>query len=164
MTTTVRAAQAAGDAARLCAIYNHYVAETVVTFEEDPVSLDDMRRRVEEVQQHLFWLVCEADGEVVGYAYAGKWKARAAYRFAVEVSVYVDPTRCGEGIGKQLYTALLNQLRETRTHSVVGGIAGVNPASVALHESFGFRKVAHLPEMGHKFGQWIDVAYFHLLL
>jgi phosphinothricin acetyltransferase len=102
--------------------------------------------------------------DVVGYAYAGKWKTRAAYRHSVEVSVYVSPERHGRGIGRQLYAELLRRLRERDVHSVIGGVAGNNAASFALHLSFGFEQVAHFREVGHKFGQWIDVTYFQLLL
>jgi phosphinothricin acetyltransferase len=153
------------DAGRICDIYNHYVLHAVTTFEESPVSQEDMRTRIEEVQQQFYWLVYEdADDGVIGYAYAGKWKPRAAYRFSVETSVYIAAAHCGRGIGKALYAELLARLRGTRVHSVVGGVAGDNPASVALHESFGFRKIARFEEIGYKFGQWIAVTYFQLLL
>jgi len=82
-----------GDAQRLSEIYNHYVLNADATFEEEPVSVEEMQQRVAEVQQHFFWLVYEDAGDVVGYAYAGKWKARAAYRHSVELSVYVSPDR-----------------------------------------------------------------------
>jgi phosphinothricin acetyltransferase len=154
---------APGDAARLCEIYNHYILTAVATFEEEPVSVDEMRQRVDEVQKHFFWLVYEDGGEVAAYAYAGKWKARAAYRHSVELSVYVSPDRQGRGIGKQLYAELLRRLRERDVHSVIGGVAGNNAASIALHVSFGFEQVAHFRDVGHKFGQWIDVTYFQLL-
>ena len=153
-----------GDAERLCEIYNHYILTDVATFEEEPVSVEEMRLRVDEVQKHFFWLVDEKDGEVIAYAYAGKWKARAAYRHSVELSVYVSPDRQGLGIGKQLYADLLRRLRETDVHSVIGGVAGNNAASMALHRSFGFEKVAQFREVGRKFGRWIDVTYFQLLL
>ena len=152
------------DAARLCEIYNHYVLTDVATFEEEPVLVEEMRQRVEEVQKHFFWLVYEDAGDVIGYAYAGKWKARAAYRYSVELSVYLSPARQGRGIGKQLYAELLRRLRERDVHSVVGGVAGGNEASMALHRSFGFEKVACFRDVGHKFGRWIDVTYFQLLL
>jgi L-amino acid N-acyltransferase YncA len=122
-----------------------------------------MQRRIRDVQKDFFWLVYEEGDQVVGYAYASKWKARAAYRHSVELSVYVDPQRHGLGIGKQLYAALLGQLRERDVHSVIGGVAANNPASIALHLSFGFEQVAHFREVGHKFGHWIDVTYFQLL-
>jgi L-amino acid N-acyltransferase YncA len=155
----------ADDAARVCDIYNHYVLHAVATFEESTVSREDMSARIEEVQSQFFWLVYEDERDgVIGYAYAGKWKTRAAYRFSVESSVYIDPAHCGRGIGKALYTELLARLRGTRVHSVVGGVAGDNPASFALHESLGFRKVARFEEIGYKFGQWIPVTYFQVLL
>jgi L-amino acid N-acyltransferase YncA len=153
------------DVARICAIYNHYVVHSIATFEEEPVGLDEMRRRIDEVQRQYVWLVCEFDdGHVVGYAYAGRWKARAAYRFAVELSVYIDAAHHGAGAGKALYAALIDHLKRTNVHSVVGGVAGDNRASLALHESFGFQQVGRLREIGHKFGEWIDVTYFQLLL
>lgn len=153
------------DAERICAIYNHYVLHAVATFEESPVSQEEMRARIEEVQQQFFWLVYEDDADgVIGYAYAGKWKTRAAYRYSVETSVYIDAARHGRGVGKALYADLLTRLRGTSVNSVVGGVAGHNPASFALHESFGFSKVAQFEQIGHKFGQWIGVTYFQLLL
>ena len=129
---------APADATRLCQIYNHYVHTAVATFEEEPVSEEEMRRRIGDVQKDFFWLVYEEGDQVVGYAYASKWKARAAYRHSVELSVYLDPERHGLGIGKQLYAALLDRLRERDVHSVIGGVAANNPASIALHLSFGF--------------------------
>ena len=153
-----------GDAGRLCEIYNHYILTADATFEEEPVSAEEMRQRVDEVQTHFFWLVYEHDGEVVAYAYAGKWKARAAYRHSVELSVYVSPDRQGLGIGKRLYADLLRRLRDTDVHTVIGGVAGNNAASFALHRSFGFEQVARFREVGRKFGRWIDVTYFQLLL
>lgn len=153
------------DVERICEIYNHYVRHGVATFEESAVSREEMRGRIDEVQQQFFWLVYEDDADgVIGYAYAAKWKTRSAYRFSVETSVYIDAAQCGRGIGKALYAELLARLRGTDVHSVVGGVAGDNPASVALHESFGFRQVARFEEIGHKFGQWIAVTYFQLLL
>lgn len=153
-----------GDAHRLCEIYNHYVINDVATFEEELVPVEAMRQRVADVQKDFFWLVYEDGGEVVGYAYAGKWKTRAAYRHSVELSVYVSAERQKRGIGTQLYAELLRLLGETDVHSVIGGVAGNNRASFALHLSFGFEQVAHFRDVGHKFGQWIDVTYFQLLL
>ena len=160
---TIRPA-AAGDVDRLCAIYNHYVLNDVATFEEEAVSPVDMHQRVEEAQKQFFWLVYENEGAVLGFAYAGRWKPRAAYRYSVELSVYIDPKHLGKGIGKQLYADLLGRLRATKVNSVIGGVAGDNPMSIALHHSFGFEPVAHLRNVGYKFGRWIDVRYFQLLL
>lgn len=152
------------DAARICEIYNHYVLTDIATFEEEPVPVEEMQRRIGDIQKQFFWLVYEDRGEVIGYAYAGKWKARAAYRHSVELSVYLSPDRQGHRVGKQLYAELLRRLRDRDVHSVVGGVAGGNEASMALHRSFGFEKVACFRDVGHKFGRWIDVTYFQLLL
>ena len=160
----VRPAQAA-DAAAIAAIYNFYVANTVVTFEEDPVSADEMRRRMDDVfASSLPWLAAEIDGRVVGYAYATKWKARSAYRYSVETTVYIENGLAKQGVGTELYVELFRLLKERGMHAVIGGIALPNDASVALHEKFGMRQVAHFPQVGFKFGQWVDVGYWQLTL
>jgi len=153
------------DAPAICAIYNPYVATTTITFEEEPVADADMAQRIADVAAAgLPWLVAEAGGKVVGYAYATKWRARAAYRHSVESTVYVDAACVGQGIGRALYAALLDDLRGRGLHLVIGGIAQPNAGSVGLHEALGFRKVAHFAEVGMKFGRWIDVGYWQLHL
>lgn len=153
------------DAAAICAIYNHYVATTTISFEEDPVPAHDMAQRIADVAEAgLPWLVAEQGGELVGYAYATRWRARPAYRSSVESSVYVDAAAAGRGTGTRLYRALLDELRTRAVHMVIGGIAQPNERSVALHERLGFRKVAHFSEVGRKFGRWVDVAYWELRL
>lgn len=152
-----------GDAAAIAAIYNHYVESTVISFEEAPVAADTMAARIADVQQgDLPWLVALVDGKVAGYAYAAKWRVRAAYRFSVESSVYIDKDSAGLGLGTQLYTALIERLRLAGRHLVIGGIALPNDASVALHEKMGYKKVALFSEVGLKFGRWIDVGYWEL--
>lgn len=153
------------DAAAIARIYNHYVRTSVVTFEEQAVAPAEIAARIAEVESaSLPWRVVVEDGEVAGYAYAGKWKGRCAYRFSVESTVYVDPLRLGRGLGTRLYADLLAILRQRRLHSAIGGIALPNAASVALHQKLGFRKVAHFPEVGFKFDRWIDVGYWQVLL
>lgn len=153
------------DVASIAAIYNHYVANTVVTFEEEPLPADAMAARIAEIRaQDLPWLVAELDGVVVGYSYANRWKVRSAYRFSVETTVYLKQGCEGRGIGKQLYGALLDNLRARRVHAVIGGAALPNPASVALHESLGFERVGTFRQVGFKHGRWIDVAYWQLVL
>lgn len=153
------------DADRICAIYNHYVATTTISFEEDPVSGADMQQRIVDIASaNLPWLVI-VEGEVlIGYAYATKWRVRAAYRYSVESSIYLDPGHAGQGAGRALYETLLAELRRRDLHLVIGGIAQPNEASVRLHERLGFRKVAHFSEVGLKFGQWVDVGYWQLAL
>ena len=158
----IRACTAA-DAAAIAEVYNHYVHETVVTFEETPVSAAEMAQRISEVGARFPWLVWD-DGAVVGWAYATPWKTRSAYRFSVETTVYLATSHQGRGIGASLYRALIDELRARDVHSAVGGIALPNPASVALHEKLGFRKVAQFAEVGRKFDRWVDVGYWQLIL
>jgi len=153
------------DASVIASIYNHYVADTIVTFDEQPITVAAMARRVEEVQAaSLPWLVAEQDNRVVGYAYAAPWKRRAAYRFSVEITVYLDPNHLGRRLGTRLYKELFAILRNSRAHAVIGGIALPNDASVALHEKFGMHKVAVFEEVGFKFNRWIDVGYWQRTL
>lgn len=152
------------DAAAIATIYNHYVATTTITFEECVVPVADMAQRIQEVSASLPWLVYEQAGQVLGYAYATPWRARSAYRFSVESTVYVSPDHPRKNIGSSLYRALLDALRVRGIHVVLGGIAQPNAASVALHERLGFEKVAHFKQVGRKFDQWIDVGYWELAL
>ncbi|TXS92893.1 N-acetyltransferase [Parahaliea maris] len=153
------------DAAAVAHIYNHYVESTVVTFETDPVSDGEMAGRIDECRHaSLPWLVAEDAGEIIGYAYASKWKGRCAYRYAVEATVYLDHRVASHGWGTKLYGELFAQLKQQGLHTVIGGIALPNPASVALHEKFGMEKVAHFREVGFKFDRWIDVGYWQALL
>ena len=148
------------DAAAIAAIYNHYVLHTTVTFEEQALPAEEMERRIREVSLRFPWLVCEEGGEVRGYSYAGAWHARAAYRHAAESTVYLHAGATGRGLGRLLYTALLERLEAMGLHRLVGVIALPNAASVALHERLGFEKAGHLSEVGWKFGRWIDVGWW----
>ena len=157
---TIRAA-AVDDAAAIAAIYNHYVCETVVTFEEEPVDSGEMATRIGQVADAgLPWLVAERAGVVVGFAYAAPWKERSAYRYSVECTVYLAPGLEGRGIGSALYSALFELLAQAGVHAVIAGIALPNERSVALHENFGMTKVAQFKEVGFKFGRWVDVGYW----
>jgi L-amino acid N-acyltransferase YncA len=152
------------DASAICAIYNEYVLNTRISFEESPVSTDEMAERVRNVTQHYPWLVCEESGKVLGYIYASKWKERSAYRYSVELGIYIASGQVGKGIGTLLMTELLEDLKTRSIHSVISGIALPNPASVALCEKFGFSKVAHFKEVGFKQNSWVDVGYWELVL
>ena len=123
-----------------------------------------MARRIGSVLESHPWYVREDGGELLGYAYASAWKAREAYRFAVETTVYVAPEQTRKGVGTSLYQVLLPELRRRGCHTALGGIALPNPASVALHERCGFRQVALLPQVGWKLGRWVDVGYWALIL
>lgn len=153
------------DAAAIAALYNPYVLDSTISFEEVAVTADAMAGRIAEVQAAgLPWLAARRDGVLLGYAYASKWRTRHAYRYAVETSVYLAPAAAGHGLGTGLYGALLARLRAAGYHLAIGGIALPNAASIALHQKLGFEKVAHFKEVGFKFGQWRDVGYWQLRL
>ncbi|MDB5813919.1 MAG: phosphinothricin acetyltransferase [Rhodocyclales bacterium] len=141
-------------------IYNDYVTETIVTFEEEPLSSKQMRDRIDSYLGHYPWFVCELDGQIVGYSYAGKFHQRAAYRHTTEVTVYVRRGFERRGIGRALYEPLFARLAGEGCHVALAAIALPNQGSVGLHEAYGFTKVAHFSEVGKKFGEWIDVGYW----
>jgi L-amino acid N-acyltransferase YncA len=152
------------DAAAICAIYNYYVRNTTVTFEEEAVQPEEMAARITEVTEKFPWLVYEAEGKVVGYAYASAWKSRCAYKYSVEVTVYLENGYQGKGAGSALYAQLLGLLAKQKIHAAIGGVALPNEGSVALHQKFGFEKVAQFKEVGYKFEKWIDVTYWEKIL
>jgi L-amino acid N-acyltransferase YncA len=153
------------DAQAISDIYNYYIAKTVVTFDEQPVSKSEIINRIEKVTgSSLPWLVAVDDGSVIGYAYAAKWKERSAYRHTVESTVYLSHASVFKGWGTLLYEELFDILRRASIHVVIGGITLPNPASVALHQKFGMKQVAHFKEVGYKFGQWLDVGYWQVEL
>lgn len=153
------------DAASITAIYNYYVEHTLITFEENKISVDDMKLRIVKTSPPYPWLVYEHEGVIVAYAYAGLWKSRSAYRYTLENTIYgaVDmPQRLG--IGTKLCEKLLEDLDTQMVRSVMAVIALPNNASIGLHEKLGFEKVAHFKEVGYKFDKWIDVGYWQKIL
>ena len=155
---------APSDAAAIAAIYNPYIRDTTITFEEEPVSTEEMAARIAKVTADFPWLVWEEAGEVIGYAYASTWRTRHAYRFAVETAIYLASGQHGQGRGATLYQALLAELRQRGFHLVLGCLALPNDPSIRLHEKLGFKKVGHMTEAGWKFGAWVDVGFWELLL
>lgn len=153
------------DAQSIAEVYNHYVMNTIITFEEDPVSSNEVASRIEmTLNSGLPWLVDEIDGQIAGYANASYWRKRVAYRYTVESAVYVSEAQVGNGIGSRLYAVLLDSLRSADIHTVVGGISLPNPASIRLHEKFGFKKVSEYAQVGRKFEKWIDIGFWQLML
>jgi len=148
------------DAEAIAAIYNPFIRDTVVTFEETPVDAAEMARRIEDVTARLPWLVSEQEGVVAGYAYATRWRPRSAYRFAVESTIYMAPAFVGRGLGTTLYRTLLEELERGDVHCAVGGVALPNPASVALHVRLGFQPIGTFREIGWKLGRRVDVGYW----
>ncbi len=152
------------DGPSLASIYNPYVTELVTSFEYEPVDGPEMAGRVDRVTARYPWLVCERGGEILGYAYASRWKERQAYHYCAETTIYLRQGAEGQGIGTELYTELLRALPVHDVKIAIGCIALPNEASVALHEKLGFAKVGHFPAVGFKFDRWIDIGYWRKAL
>ena len=152
------------DSKNICHIYNHYIKNTSITFEEESISPNTMLDRIKTISKDFFWIVYEVDNEVLGYAYVASFKSRSAYKNTVECSIYIKNTEGGKGIGSELFSELIKRCREIGLHAVVGTITLPNEGSIALHEKFGFKKVAHFREVGFKFDRWVDVGSWQLLL
>jgi phosphinothricin acetyltransferase len=150
------------DAAAIAAIYAPYVLTGVVSFETEVPDARAMRRRMEAADGVFPWLVAtngDEDG-VLAYAYAAKFRERAAYRWVVETSIYVAAAVQGQGVGRLLYEALVDTLRAQGFTQAIGAIALPNDHSIALHEAVGFRRAGFFREVGYKHGRWIDVGYW----
>ncbi|KAJ3237045.1 hypothetical protein HDU81_010048 [Chytriomyces hyalinus] len=164
----IRNVNPATDAAAIAAIYAPFIADTIITFEEVPVSAVEMQKRIEAIVASPLnypYIVYENDdGKVIGYAYGSQFRVRNAYRFTVETSLYLDINEQGKGVGSLLYKELLKRLKDGGFHSALGVVSLPNEASQRLHEKFGFTKCCHLRESGFKFGKWIDVGMWELLL
>ena len=157
MDITLRLA-APSDAAKLIEIYRPYVEKTTVTFEYDTPSEDEFAARIRAFSAEFPFIVCEIDGEIVGYAYAHKYGERFSFRYSAELSVYAAESHCGKGIGRVLYGALIELLGAQGYKNLYALVAAPNPASFALHKAFGFREVGRANGVGYKFGKWIDLV------
>ena len=148
------------DAVAIAEIYALYVRTSTVTFELDPPPAEEIVRRMQGIRElGLPYLVAEDGGRVIAYAYAGQFRPRPAYRFTIEDSIYIAPSHVGRGLGRRLLATLLDRGREAGARQMVGGFSGENPASLALHVSFGFHLVGVFRSVGFKFDQWIDVTW-----
>ncbi len=161
MSALIRLAEPS-DASDILAIYGPYCESTSVSFEIAAPSLDEMRERIAHVTGDYPWLVAEIDDKVVGYVYASRHHPRAAYRWSVDVAVYILPLQQRSGVGRILYETLFSILPEQGLFKAFAVITLPNPASIGLHESCGFRRVAILKGAGYKFGKWHDVGYWQL--
>jgi phosphinothricin acetyltransferase len=160
----VRHADPVRDAAACLAIYAPYVTDTCVSFEEVVPTQQQFAAHIAATSDRYPGLVVEDAGAVAGYAYAARHRARAAYRWAVDVGIYVDPGRHRAGAGRMLYGALLELLRRQRLQSAIAGITLPNDASVGLHRAFGFEHVGTYRAIGWKAGAWRDVSWWQLQL
>ena len=161
----IRSAEPDRDALRVAEIYRPAVEGNFISFEETAPTADEMAGRMRKVLARMPWLVAEEEsGVVVGYAYAGPHRERAAYRWSVDISVYVDPAWHRRGVGRMLYDELLERLRGQGFVNVYAGVTLPNPASVALHEAIGMRRIGVYERVGYKLGEWRDVAWFGMRL
>ena len=159
----IRAAQR-DDVPALLEISNEAAETTIANFATEPESLADWQAQFDSAAPRHAWFVAERGGAVAGFARSGPWKSRGAYDRTAEVSVYVQPTAQHCGVGRALYTKLLQTLRSRELDLLLAGIALPNAASVRLHESFGFEPCARFERIGFKFGAWHDVGYWSLRL
>ncbi len=146
------------DAHTLSEIYRPYVEKTSVTLEYDPPSDSEFEARIASISSEFPYIVCEADGRVVGYAYAHKYKERFGYRFCAELSIYIDLEHRKAGLGTRLYKLLMELLTEMGYKNLYGVVTDPNPASFALHTSLGFAEVGREHSAGLKLGEWHDVV------
>jgi L-amino acid N-acyltransferase YncA len=153
------------DLSGIAAIYEHEIAHSIATFDLEPPDSSYWHEKLagNHPGDHLLVAV-DDDGDVVGYAYSWSYRPRPAYSLTRETSIYLDPSVRGKGIGKMLYPALLDTMADSGVHTAVALVALPNPGSIALHEYCGFEQVGHMREVGYKFDQWIDVAWFQKLL
>lgn len=154
----------AADLAAVNAIYNHYVLHSTCTYQTEPETAEDRRAWFDRHEPQHPILVAEVDGEVLGWGSLSPFHARAAYCHTVENSIYVRHDLHQQGIGTALLKELIERATKIGHHTIIGIIDGQQTASIALHAKHGFVEVAHLRQVGFKFGQWLDVVYMQLML
>jgi len=148
------------DAAEILSIYEPYIKDTVITFEYETPSTEEFRNRIRKISSEYPYIVCIMDGKIVGYAYAHRQMERAAYQWNATLSVYIDKAYFRCGLGKALYSALIEILRLQNVRNVYGGVTTPNENSEKLHEYLGFKKLGVYHSTGYKCGAWHDVAWF----
>jgi L-amino acid N-acyltransferase YncA len=146
------------DAAIIAEMYNWYILNTIITFETDAVSPDEMKERIYDKLTRYDWIVGELHHEIIGYAYYGPFRPRAAYHHTVESTIYLSQTSISKGFGKVLYANLVESAKSRGFREVIGVIALPNPPSITLHREIGFKEVGVLRSVGYKFGRYIDVG------
>jgi L-amino acid N-acyltransferase YncA len=152
------------DAKQIVDIYNYYVLNSIVTFDEIPFSEQDFKERIETISSKYPFIVFEEDNHILGYAYANMFRQKPAYKNTVETTIYLKHDVQGRQIGSKLYIQLLKTLKDQNYHAIIGGLTLPNEASVKLHEKLGFKQVAHFKEVGFKFDKWLDVGFWELIL
>lgn len=147
------------DAQAILDLYTPYITDTVITFETEIPTLEAFTQRIAGICQDYPYLVCEQDGKILGYAYASRHRERAAYRYSVDVSIYVEKNSKHRGIGRALYNRLFEELQQYPYYTAFACITLPNEASIGLHKAFGFREAGVFHRDGYKAGQWLDVAW-----
>jgi len=152
------------DASAITEIYNWYVSNTIISFELEPVSIEEMAARIQDKLEHYEWLVGEINNKIIGYAYYGAFRPREAYHHTVESTIYIAQKWAGQGYGKTLYKRLIKSAKNQGFREMIGIIALPNPDSITLHEKLGFKRVGVNKDVGRKFGRYIDVGIWQLSL
>ena len=164
------------DTSAITAIYNHYIAHTTITFELEPVSEEEMWTRIQHISEKYPYFVLQRQGNFYssldvrnhffpsGYCYVHGWKEKAAYNQSAETTIYLAPSHTGKGIGKELMLHLIEECRRYGLHALIACITEGNEASYALHEKLGFEKVSYFREVGRKFGKWLGIVDYELIL
>lgn len=148
------------DAPRCADIYNPYILETAVTFEEEALSHEAFRQRMESIMERWPWIVYEEDGKVLGYAYLSAFNPRSAYDWTADLAIYVDMQEKGKGIGSALMQAIIKLAEKDGYLKLVSIVTGGNAASEKIHEKFGFVKKAEFEDFGYKMNRWLSVDFY----
>lgn len=152
------------DVPQITTIYNYYIEHSTATFDLSPYSEEHMCEIVKSVSSQYPYFVYEMDGKVAGYCYAHLWKERRAYAHTVESSVYISPIHLHTGIGQKLMTHLIETCKDAGFHSLIACITEGNVSSQQLHERLGFKQVSEFKEVGFKFGHWLGITDYELML
>lgn len=152
------------DAQAITDIYNPFITHTTVTFETEPVSVDEMRRRIVTLSADYPYYVYEHQGQVLGYCYLHAWKPRVAYARTLEVTIYLAPEAQGHDVGRSMISRLVADARQLGVQALIACITEENTHSMAFHRAMGFKQVSHFESVGYKFGRMLDVVDFELLL
>ncbi|MDR3112607.1 MAG: GNAT family N-acetyltransferase [Elusimicrobiota bacterium] len=150
------------DSNEICEIYNYYVENTAVTFEEKKLSLQETKKRITEISLKYPYFVYKNTEGIAGYCYANYFRSYSAYKYTAELSIYLKKDIVRQGCGTELFTCLLDELKNTKTHIALSVITVPNQASIKLHKNFGFKKVGYLTESGYKLGRFHDVSFWEL--
>jgi Sortase and related acyltransferases len=147
------------DAEAILNIYAPYITDTCVSFETEVPTITGFAERISNIIKTYPYLVCEIDGNIVGYAYAARHRERAAYKYSADVSIYIKPEYHHRGIGKALYIKLFELLREREIYTAFAAITLPNESSVGLHKTLGFTEIGVYHNVGYKFGKWLDLIW-----